>query len=107
MDQHLLSLVLFTPLAGLAVLLLIPSRATAALKIWANVAAFAGFLVSLLLVLRFDHNVAGYQFAERADWIPSLGVTYAHRDRRHQPAAHHAHHGDGVPGDPLFLECRR
>ena len=58
-------------------LLLIPSRATAALKIWANVAAFAGFLVSLLLVLRFDHNVAGYQFTERAAWIPSLGVTYA------------------------------
>ncbi len=76
MDQHLLSIVLFTPLVGLAVLLLIPSRAVTAIKVWANVAAFIGFLVSLPLVTRFDRTAGGFQFVERADWIPALGVKY-------------------------------
>ena len=74
--DHLLSLVLFTPIAGLLVLLLIPSRAATAIKVWANVVAFAGFLISLPLALWFDKGAAGFQYVERADWIPSLGVKY-------------------------------
>ena len=34
MDNHLLSLVLFTPLAGLLVLLFIPSSQKSLIKIW-------------------------------------------------------------------------
>ena len=52
MDQHLLSIVLFTPLAGLAVLLFLPSGNKTLIKVWANLAAFIGFLVSLPLVSR-------------------------------------------------------
>jgi NADH-quinone oxidoreductase subunit M len=76
MDQHLLSIVLLTPLAGLAVLLLLPSGNRTLIKVWANLAAFAGFLVSLPLVANFHPESAGYQFVERADWIPTLGVKY-------------------------------
>jgi NADH-quinone oxidoreductase subunit M len=76
MDQYLLSIVLFAPLAGMAVLLFFPSRAATAIKVWANAVAFVGFLASLLLVARFDKNVAGFQFVERFDWIPALGVKY-------------------------------
>ena len=76
MDQHLLSIILFAPLAGMLVLLLIPGSAKTAIKLWANIAAFGCFLVSLPLVSRFDKSVAGYQMVERADWIPSLGVKY-------------------------------
>jgi NADH-quinone oxidoreductase subunit M len=76
MSEHLLSLTLFTPLAGALVLLLIPSTQERVLKLWANVAAFAGFLVSLPLVLRFDKAADEYQFVEKASWIPSLGVQY-------------------------------
>ncbi|MGO8819013.1 MAG: hypothetical protein ACLQVG_30605 [Terriglobia bacterium] len=49
MDQHLLSIVLLTPLAGLAVLLFLPSRHKNLIRVWANVASLAGFLVSLPL----------------------------------------------------------
>ncbi len=77
MEQHLLSIVLFTPLAGLLVLLLIPSSNKTLVKVWANVAAFLGFLISLPLAVHFDKNASGFQFMERADWIPSLGVKYA------------------------------
>ena len=80
MDQHLLSIVLFTPLAGLAVLLLIPSRAKDLIRVWANLVAFAGFLVSLPLVSRFQAvqapSLRDFQFQERADWIPALGAHY-------------------------------
>ncbi|MGA2589162.1 MAG: NADH-quinone oxidoreductase subunit M [Bryobacteraceae bacterium] len=76
MNDHLLSLVLFTPLAGLVVLLFIPSSQKSAIKVWANLVAFAGFLISLPLVSRFDKGVSGFQFVERANWVPSLGAQY-------------------------------
>ncbi len=73
--DHILSIVLFTPLLGLLVLLFIPSSNARAVKLWANIAAFAGFLVSLPLVFRFDPG-KDFQFVERAQWIPTLGATY-------------------------------
>lgn len=73
--DHILSIVLLTPLAGLLVLLLIPSSNARAVKVWANVAAFAGLLVSLPLVFRFDRS-KDFQFVEQANWIPSIGASY-------------------------------
>ncbi|HAX43387.1 MAG TPA: Fe-S-binding domain-containing protein, partial [Solibacterales bacterium] len=76
MGEHLLSIVLFTPLAGLLVLLFIPGTQKNLIRWWANIAAAAGFLVSLPLLLNFDKSKDGYQFVEKMDWIPSLGVQY-------------------------------
>ncbi|MBS1854388.1 MAG: NADH-quinone oxidoreductase subunit M [Acidobacteria bacterium] len=76
MDQHLLSIVLLTPLAGLAVLLFLPGGNKNLIRVWANLAALAGFLVSIPLVTRFQIGRPGYQFEEFADWIPSLGAHY-------------------------------
>jgi NADH-quinone oxidoreductase subunit M len=73
--QHILSIVLFTPLVGLIVLLFIPGSNGRAVKLWANVASFIGFLVSLPLVFQFDRT-KDFQFVERADWIPSIGASY-------------------------------
>src|SRR5436305_573067 len=57
MDQHLLSIILFTPLAGLAILLLLPGKSKDLIRVWANVAGFAGFLISLPLLSRFRNYV--------------------------------------------------
>src|SRR3954469_8381940 len=73
--DHILSIVLFTPLAGLLVLLFIPSTNARAIKLWANAAALIGFLVSLPLAFQFD-NTKDFQFVERASWIPTLGASY-------------------------------
>ena len=73
--DHILSIVLFTPLAGLAVLLFIPSSNARAVKLWANFVSLAGFLVSLPLVFRFD-PAKDFQFVEKAAWIPTLGASY-------------------------------
>jgi NADH-quinone oxidoreductase subunit M len=77
MGNHLLSWVLFTPLIGAAVLLLIPASQKNLIRIWANIAALAGFAISLPLAFLFNKNADGFQFVERADWIPALGVHYA------------------------------
>ncbi len=76
MEQHLLSTILFAPLAGMLILLLIPSSAKNVVRLWANLVGFATFLVSLPLVTRFDKNALGYQMVEKFDWIPSLGAKY-------------------------------
>jgi NADH-quinone oxidoreductase subunit M len=76
MNEHLLSIVLFTPLAGLAVLLFLPAAQKNLIRVWANIAGLAGFAVSLMLLARFDKNAAGFQMVEKLDWIPSLGVKY-------------------------------
>jgi len=73
--DHILSIVLFTPLFGLLVLLFIPSSNARAIKLWANAISLIGFLVSLPLVFNFDHT-KDFQFVERAPWIPTLGATY-------------------------------
>jgi NADH-quinone oxidoreductase subunit M len=76
MQEHLLSIILFTPLAGLLVLLFLPKGNKQLIRWWANISAFAGLLVSVPLIVNFDRAVDGYQFVERVNWIPSLGVQY-------------------------------
>ena len=73
--DHILSVVLFTPLAGFLVLLAIPSANKTGIKIWANASALAGFLVTLPLLTNFDAG-KDFQFVERAEWIPSVGASY-------------------------------
>ena len=76
MDQHLLSIILFTPLAGLLVLIFLPAKSKDLIRIWANLASFAGFLISLPLLSRFQTGAPGFQFEEKFDWIPTLGAHY-------------------------------
>jgi NADH-quinone oxidoreductase subunit M len=74
--DHILSIVLLTPLAGLLVLLFIPSSRPNAVKLWANIAAFLGFVACLPLIFGFDRT-KDFQFAEQIPWIPSIGASYS------------------------------
>jgi NADH-quinone oxidoreductase subunit M len=76
MQDHLLSIILFTPLVGMFILLFIPKEQTTAIKVWANLVLFVGLLVSLPLWWRYDRGNADYQFMERAAWIPSIGAQF-------------------------------
>lgn len=76
MPFPLLSLLLLTPLAGMAVLLILPSANTRLIRVWANIAGLAGFLVSLPLVFQFDKAADGFQFMEDISWIPFLAARY-------------------------------
>ena len=72
----LLSLILFTPLVGAGILMLVPKTAENAIRWIANLITFAGFLVSLPLWFQYDQANADYQFVERLPWIPSIGAEY-------------------------------
>ncbi len=76
MMAHLLSLILFTPLAGAIVLLFIPRTNEQTIRWVAAMVAALGFLVSLPLWFAYDFSATGWQFAERAEWIPSIGASY-------------------------------
>src|SRR5712672_192832 len=76
--SHYLSLILFVPLAGALLLLLVPRQNENAIRWIANVVAFLGFTISIPLWFPsfYDPQVAGFQLIERAPWIPSIGAEY-------------------------------
>jgi NADH-quinone oxidoreductase subunit M len=74
--NHLLSLILFTPLVGAAALMFVNKRSENAIRWIANLFAMAGFLVSLPLWFYYDYTNPSWQFVERAQWIPSIGAEY-------------------------------
>jgi NADH-quinone oxidoreductase subunit M len=74
--HHILSVVLFTPLAGALLLLLIPRENEQMHKIAGNIFGVLGFLVSLPLLRWFKPGWGGFAFEETADWIPSIGAKY-------------------------------
>jgi NADH-quinone oxidoreductase subunit M len=76
MDQHLLSIILFTPLAGAVILLAVDKRNENAIRWIANIVALIGFAVSVPLWFWYQPSGADFQFVERAPWIPSIGAEY-------------------------------
>ena len=76
MTGHLLSIILFTPLVGAFVLLLVNKQKEDAIRWIANIVAFIGFAVSIPLWFWYNPQNADFQFVERAPWIPSVGAEY-------------------------------
>src|SRR5262245_24918484 len=74
--NHFLSIILFTPLVGALLILLIDKRNENAIRWIANVVAFLGFAVSVPLWYWYNPSNADFQFVERASWIPSIGAEY-------------------------------
>ncbi|HUD65810.1 MAG TPA: NADH-quinone oxidoreductase subunit M [Candidatus Sulfotelmatobacter sp.] len=83
MQNHILSIILFTPLAGAILLLFVPKENKEAIRWIANIFALGGFLISLPLVPWFwvlvkSQDAAQFKFIEGAanNWIPSIGAGY-------------------------------
>ncbi len=73
----LLTLITFLPAAGAVIIMLFMKKEqTRAIKGFATAVAVADFLISLPLWTRFDSSEAGFQFVEKASWIPTIGVSY-------------------------------
>lgn len=76
MLNHLLSWIVFVPLAGAIVILFFPKSMTQWIK-W-KATALCGFnlLLGCILLAKFNPNVTDIQFLEKASWIPQIGVNY-------------------------------
>src|SRR6266511_4225014 len=75
--HHLVSLVVFVPLAGAALLLFFPESQAKAAKWFALAVSVGEFALSVPLWTRFAIGESGFQFSERMAWIPSLGISYS------------------------------
>src|SRR6516162_2870655 len=75
MEHWLLTLMVFTPLIGAAVILCLPSEGKDAIRWTATAFTVPPVLLSVWLLLRFDPN-AGFQFVQKADWIPAYHIQY-------------------------------
>ncbi|HKH99394.1 MAG TPA: NADH-quinone oxidoreductase subunit M [Candidatus Sulfotelmatobacter sp.] len=80
MQNHILSIILFTPLVGAILLLFVPKENKEAIRWIANIFALAGFLISIPLVPWFwaQRFEPGFKFIEGTanNWIPSIGAGY-------------------------------
>ncbi|MGH9367825.1 MAG: complex I subunit 4 family protein [Thermoanaerobaculia bacterium] len=76
LSNHLLSVVIFLPTAGAALVALFPVSASKAARNFALGVAVLDFLVSIPLWTRFAAASAGFQFAEELPWIPAYGISY-------------------------------
>jgi len=72
----LLSLILFTPLVGVGILMFVNKQSGDLIRWIANIFAGLGFLVSLPLWFLYDSQNPNWQFVERHEWIPSIGAQY-------------------------------
>src|SRR5438105_7943730 len=75
--DHLVSVVVFLPTAGAALLLLFPRVLERPARIFALAVATGTLAVSIPLWTRFDPSQTGFQFREKADWIRALGISYS------------------------------
>jgi NADH-quinone oxidoreductase subunit M len=84
----ILSFIIFTPLIGAALLLLVfpvlclfrvevdEARQEATMRWGALLTAAVAFVLSLVLALSFDNGQAGFQFVQTVDWIGFFGIQY-------------------------------
>jgi NADH-quinone oxidoreductase subunit M len=76
LDRHLLSVLIALPAIGAAGVLCLPRERTADIRNASFLVALAEFLLSLLVVARFDPGTAAMQLAENLPWIPRYGIHY-------------------------------
>ncbi len=72
----ILSTVIFLPIVGGLLLMLIGRRQETLIKFWALAVSVITFVLSLPLFTNFDKTTHQMQFVERADWIPQWGIQY-------------------------------
>jgi len=72
-----LSLIVFLPIVGAAVLMAIPKTNESAVKRWGLLVAVATFALSVGVAASFDYGAAGtYQFGADIPWISAIGANY-------------------------------
>jgi NADH-quinone oxidoreductase subunit M len=71
----LLSIVVFLPLLGAVVTLLLGRNRTA-IKVWALIVTVADLALACVLWGFFNYGHAGMQFVDQFEWIPAVGISY-------------------------------
>lgn len=75
-STHLLTTILFFPVLAALALLFMPADQPKAIRWTALVASLVPLGLSILLWLRFDQNMAGFQFQEQYPWYEAIHSTF-------------------------------
>jgi NADH-quinone oxidoreductase subunit M len=70
-----LSLTIFVPIAGAFVVMLLPARASQAIKLVSAMTTAVALLASIVVAKNFDPN-GGFQGPKPVDWIPAFNIQY-------------------------------
>jgi NADH-quinone oxidoreductase subunit M len=76
MQLPILSILVFLPIVGIGILLILDRKRHKGLKIATLAISVVEFLVSLPLWFDFNSQTAAMQFVERREWLPTYGISY-------------------------------
>lgn len=76
MPVPLLSILALTPLAAGIIVLLLPAEKRSLIRGIAFATSLFTLAVSVIIFFRFDTTAGGYQFIEKMNWLPALGISY-------------------------------
>src|SRR4030066_1382797 len=76
MQLPILSILIFLPIVGIGILLILDRKRHKGLKITPLAICVVEFLVSLPLWFDFNSQTAAMQFVERREWLPTYGISY-------------------------------
>ena len=75
MNFPVLSIITFTPLVAALVILMIPAQRKNEVRVIALASATFALILSAWVYFTYDQAPGGYQFIERYDWLPALGIS--------------------------------
>ena len=75
MNFPVLSVITFTPITAALLILLLPAQRKNEARAVALAAATFALILSLWAYFNYDQAAGGYQFVEKYDWLPALGIS--------------------------------
>jgi NADH-quinone oxidoreductase subunit M len=74
---HILSVIIWLPIAAAFVLAFFPRSAANTIKTLGLFISLATFIISLTMLQQFQEGIAAFQLVESKAWIPQWGIRYA------------------------------
>ena len=75
MTFPILSVIIFSPIVAAMIILLMPAERKTEIRVMALMTAIFALVLSFWVYLNYDQAAAGYQFIEKYDWMPQLGIS--------------------------------
>ncbi|MDX9991971.1 MAG: NADH-quinone oxidoreductase subunit M [Anaerolineales bacterium] len=76
MQFPILSVIVFTPLVASLIIFLMNGERKNEIRVTALAAAVFALVLSIWVYFSYDQAAAGYQFVQKVDWLPILGISY-------------------------------
>jgi NADH-quinone oxidoreductase subunit M len=76
MHFPILSVIVLTPIIAGMIILLVPKDRKNAVRYIALSAATIDLVLSVIVYFSYQISTGGYQFVEKYDWLPQLGISY-------------------------------